>query len=101
MKLSHQINLFFEYKMADRLILKLEKELEILKDKKGLAWERKREYDEKAKEKWMNKKKQILEEWKLDYSIEEFPLIKKEEIMKYYNHPSRKNDRNPFINFYK
>ena len=100
MKISHQINLFFEYKMAERLLLRLEKELKALDGKKGLSWERRKTIDENAKSKWLNKKHQILKEWNLDYSIDEFPFAKKDEIMKYYNHPSRKNDRNPFMDYY-
>lgn len=103
MRINHQINLFFEYRMTNRLITKLEKGLETLKNMKGLAWERKRDIDEKALNKWITRKNEILEEWnsKCDYSIEDFPYIKEDEIQKYYNHPSRKNDRNPFLDYYK
>lgn len=102
MKINHQINLFFEYKMANRLLDKIEKELILINKDNKLLWKMKKEHNEKAKTKWLKRKEEILEEWnsKCDYSIVDFPYIKKDDILKYYNHPSRKNDRNPFLDYY-
>lgn len=103
MKISHQINLFFEYMMANRLLSKIEKDLELLNNKNGINWEKRKKLDEQAKQKWLNKQDKILTEWNStnNYRIDEFPYVKKEAILKYYNHPSRKSDRNPFMDFYK
>ncbi len=103
MKVSHQINLFFEYMMANRLITKLQTDLTKIEKMSGLSWKIRRDKDSKALQKWLDRKKEIEIEWnsKCDYSIEEFPFIKKDEIINYYNHPSRKNDRNPFMDYYK
>ena len=103
MKINHQINLFFEYKMANRLLDKIEKELILINKDNKLLWKMKKEHNEKAKTKWLKRKEEILEEWNSsnDYYIDEFPYVRKEEILKYYNHPSRRNDRNPFLDYYK
>ena len=103
MKINHQINLFFEYRMAERLITKIEKNLKVLNNKEGLFWEKRKKTNEQAKEKWLNRQEEILIEWNSsnDYYIDEFPYVRKEEILKYYNHPSRRNDRNPFLDYYK
>ena len=103
MKISHQINLFFEYMMAKRLIAKIEKNLELLNNKKGSIWEKRKIIEEQSKYKWLDRKEKILEEWNSinDYSIESFPYVKKEEILKYYESPKRKTDRNPFMDLYK
>lgn len=99
MKISHQINLFFEYKMADRLIIKLEKDLKTINDKNIKFFQKRKENNKKSKQKWLNRKEEILKEWKLynDFSIDDFPYIKKSEIMKYYNNSKRIKDRNPFL----
>lgn len=103
MRINHQINLFFEYKMTNRLLDKIEKELKLINKDNKLLWKMKKEHNEKAKTKWLKRKEEILEEWNSinDYPIESFPYVKKEEIMKYYNHQKRKNDRNPFESYYK
>jgi len=103
MRINHQINLFFEHRMSKRLIEKLQTDLTKMKKMIGVSWEIRRDKTSKALQKWINRKEEIENEWNLkcDYSIEDFPYIKKEEILKYYNHPSRKNDRNPFFDYYK
>lgn len=102
MNIIHQINLFFEYKMADRLIIKLEKDLKTINEKNIKIFQKRKENNEKSKQKWLNRKEEILKEWKLynDFSIDDFPYIKKSEIMKYYNNSKRVNDRNPFLKYY-
>ena len=102
MRINHQINLYFEYKMSNRLIERLQTNLSKIEKMSGLSWKRRREKDTKALQKWFNRKIEIETEWnsKCDYSIVDFPYIKKDDILKYYNHPSRKNDRNPFLDYY-
>ena len=103
MKINHQINLFFEYKMANRLLDKIEKDLILINKENKLLWKMKIKNNEKAKTKWLKRKEEILEEWNSinDYSIESFPYVKKEEILKYYESSKRKTDRNPFMDYYK
>ena len=78
MKINHQINLFFEYRMAERLITKIEKNLQVLNNKEGLFWEKRKKTNEQAKEKWLNRQEEILIEWNSsnDYYIDEFPKEK-------------------------
>ncbi len=102
MKISHQINLFFEYKMAERLIIKLEKDLQTINDKNMKFFQKRKENNEKSKQKWLNRKDKIIKEWNQnnDFAIDDFPFVKKKEIKKYYNDSKRINDRNPFLKYY-
>ena len=43
MKINHQINLFFEYKMANRLLDKIEKELILINKDNKLLWKMKKQ----------------------------------------------------------
>ena len=64
---------------------------------------RKKQINENALLKWNLEVSKIIDEWKhkVVYSIDDFPIIKKEEILNYYNNPKRINDRNPFLEYYK